>query len=81
MAEHPNETLGERIKNLRENKLVTDARNLPHKMTQQELADQCGCCKDTISRIECGIHEPQFSLVIKIARALYVSIDYLAECV
>ena len=63
-------TFGERLKRLRE------ARG----WSQQELADQSGVPYITIYRCERGLHqEPRVSIAAKLARALGVSLDVLAN--
>lgn len=46
-------------------------------INQKWLADKAGTTEATISRYINGIHQPQMSVVIAIAKALDVSIDYL----
>lgn len=47
-------------------------------MTQQQLADACGCARETIGNLESGKYEPSFALMDKIACALGVSVYKLA---
>jgi transcriptional regulator with XRE-family HTH domain len=47
-------------------------------MSQHELARLCGLSINQISRYELGLREPTSTSLVKIARALNVSIDYLA---
>lgn len=47
--------------------------------TQQSLADYCGCSRAVIGAYEEGRAEPPLKLLIKIARALKVTIDKLVK--
>ncbi|MCI8404446.1 MAG: helix-turn-helix transcriptional regulator [Clostridia bacterium] len=49
------------------------------KLTQEQLADMTGISQKHISRLERGIHTPHFDMIIKIAKALDVSIDTFVE--
>ena len=63
-------TFGERLKRLRE------ARG----WSQQDLADESGVPYITIYRCERGLHqEPRVGVAAKLARALGVSLDVLAD--
>jgi transcriptional regulator with XRE-family HTH domain len=63
-------TFGQRLAQLR------DARG----WSQQELADRSGVPYITIYRCERGVHqEPRVSIAAKLARALGVSLDVLAN--
>ena len=63
-------TFGERLKRLRETR----------GWSQQELADRSGVPYITIYRCERGLHqEPRVSVAAKLARALGVSLDILAN--
>jgi len=63
-------TFGERLRRLRE------ARG----WSQQELADRSGVPYITIYRCERGMHqEPRVGVAAKLARALGVSLDVLAD--
>jgi transcriptional regulator with XRE-family HTH domain len=71
------ETFGMRVKRLREAKLVKwNGEEKP--MTQEQLAERCNCCKETISRIERDEQIPMFPLGLAIAKALGVSPYVLA---
>lgn len=50
---------------------------LSKKLTQQQLAEQVGLAKPTISCYEKGKREPNILMVKKIAKTLNVSLDYL----
>ncbi len=80
MAQTTTETFGERVKRLREAKLVTQPSGEEKTMTQEILADRCNCDKCTISRIERNEIIPGLSLTKALARELGVTMDYLAEC-
>jgi len=45
-------------------------------MTQQELADLLGVSKSTISSYECGVSQPSFDRLIRLANIFNVSLDY-----
>ena len=47
-------------------------------ISQHELARLCGLSINQISRYELGVREPTSISLVKIARALNVSMDYLA---
>jgi len=47
---------------------VRDLRQQTGEMTQQELADRCGCTRQTIIALEQGRYVPSLSLALKIAR-------------
>lgn len=40
------------------------------KMSQEELANQCGVIRQTISNIECGLSKPSVELAKKIGKIL-----------
>lgn len=42
-------------------------------VTQEELAERIGCHFNTISRIDRGLVDPSFVMIIRIARALEMS--------
>jgi len=44
-------------------------------MTQQELADQCGCTRQTIIALEQGRYVPSLSLALQIARTFSQPVD------
>jgi transcriptional regulator with XRE-family HTH domain len=44
-----------------------------NRLSQQELADKVGCNVITISRIERGVQEPAWPLVLRICAALNVN--------
>lgn len=79
MAQTTTETLGERVKRLRETILVTLPSGAEKIMTQEILAERCDCDKCTISRIERNEILPSLSLAKYLARELVVTLDYLAE--
>lgn len=62
-------TFGERLRQLRE------ARG----WVQEQLADVAGVSTATISRIEAGLREPGWGTVVKLARALGVSVAAFDE--
>lgn len=79
MATQPHEeTLGQRVKRLREAKTALDPLGKPTEMTQEILARECQCSKDTISRIECDRQLPSWELGIALAKALGTTMGYLA---
>lgn len=47
------------------------------KLTQRTVAEKMGVTSDTISRIERGVHTPEFKQVVGLAHALNVTTDYL----
>ena len=61
------ETLGKRIKHFRKQK----------KLTQKELAKALGISRDTLASWEVDRREPDYEIVIKIARFFDVSLDFL----
>lgn len=46
-------------------------------LTQAELAEACGCWRDTIANIERGSHNPSLELALKISRELNRPIEGL----
>ncbi len=48
-------------------------------LTQRQLADITGISQNHISRLERGIHNPHFDMIVKIAKALNVSVDAFVE--
>lgn len=48
-------------------------------LTQRQLSDITGISENHISRVERGIHIPNFDIMVKIAKALDVSIDVFVE--
>ncbi len=44
-------------------------------ITQQQLADLVGCSRQTINSIEKGKFNPSIELVLKLSRALGVSVE------
>ncbi|HSF86273.1 MAG TPA: helix-turn-helix transcriptional regulator [Acidimicrobiia bacterium] len=48
-------------------------------MTQQELADQVGCTRQTIVVLEKGRYVPSLSLAFQIARVFDKSVDQVFE--
>lgn len=61
------ETIGERIKTLREIR----------KMTQVRLALELGVTQETISGYETGRIRPSYDILVKMANCLNTSLDYL----
>ena len=51
---------------------------LEKKMTQEQVSEITGISQKHLSRIERGIHAPNFNTVIAIAKALNISISSLA---
>ena len=49
------------------------------KVTQTELAERIGCTQSTIVRLESGKHTPLLSSVGKVAQALKIDIDLVAD--
>lgn len=48
-------------------------------LTQRQLSEMTGISQNHISRLERGIHIPHFDVIVKIAKALDISIDVLVE--
>lgn len=48
--------------------------------TQQQLADECGCRRETIAKLEAGRHEPSLKLAYSITRALNANHGKRIEC-
>ena len=48
-------------------------------MTQQELADRCGCTRQTVIMLEQGKYVPSLSLAFRITIALGSSIEDIFE--
>lgn len=46
------------------------------RMTQNELAEKCGCSSNHISAIENGINRPSVELLIRLSYLLGESVDY-----
>lgn len=46
------------------------------KMTQEELADKCGCSSNHLSAVENGTNRPSVELIIRISAILNESVDY-----
>lgn len=46
------------------------------KMTQNELAEICGCSSNHLSAVENGTNRPSIELIIRISSALNESVDY-----
>ena len=44
-------------------------------MTQQELAEQAGCTRQTINAIEAGKYVPSLSLAFELARVFRVKVE------
>lgn len=79
MTEPTTETIGARVKRLREKIKVTLPLGEETTMTQEILARECKCDKGTISRIERNEIIPSLCLAKALARELGVTLDYLAE--
>ena len=62
-------TIGNRIRKCRKSA----------KLTQRQLADITEISESHISRIERGIHNPHFDMIIKIAKVLDVPVDAFLE--
>lgn len=45
--------------------------------SQKQLAEMCGVAPSTFNGYETGVHDPKSDTLIKIARAVNVSVDYL----
>ena len=45
-------------------------------MTQEDLANMCGCTSNHLSAIENGDHKPSFDLMLNIAVSLGETLDY-----
>jgi len=61
------ETIGQRIKHLREKK----------ELTQKQLADLVGITEASLSRYENDLREPKAEIVSRIAKALNTTTDFL----
>ena len=62
-------TFGDRLRHERESR----------GWTQKQLAEKARVPQETISRLETGKHRgPQIEVAVKLAKALKVSLDYLA---
>ena len=46
-----------------------------HGLTQQGLADRCGCTRQTIIAVEAGKYVPSLSLAFEIARAFDAGVE------
>ena len=46
-------------------------------LSQDELAETCGCCGSFIGKIENGRSLPSLDMIVKIANALNVTVDQL----
>lgn len=46
-------------------------------MSQDELAEKCGCCGSYIGKIENGKSLPSLEMIVKIANALDATVDQL----
>lgn len=57
-------------------KRIQSARKDAH-MTQDDLADKCGCTSKYVSNIETGKKTPSLDLLTKISSALEVTVDSL----
>lgn len=58
--------IGMRIRTARKNR----------KMTQEEVAQACGCSNNHLSAVESGVNKPSLELIIRLATVLDSSIDY-----
>ena len=54
---------------------VRELRQASSEMTQQELADRCGCTRQTIIALEQGRYVPSLSLALKIARTFVRNVE------
>jgi transcriptional regulator with XRE-family HTH domain len=60
-------------------RIIANARHR-HGSTLQDISDETGVCKVSISQIERDeVKDPGFRTVVKIARALNLSLDELAQ--
>ena len=59
--------IGQRIQKLRQDR----------KITQNKLAEICGCSSNHISAVENGTNRPSIELIIKISAVLNESVDYI----
>lgn len=46
-------------------------------MSQAALADLLGVSRSTVANWECGIREPNISMLIKLSKVLNTSVDWL----
>ena len=58
--------IGQRIQKIRKDR----------KLTQNELAEKCGCSSNHLSAIETGTNKPSVELMIRISAVLNESVDY-----
>lgn len=49
------------------------------KLTQEQLANIIGISQKHLSRMEQGYHNPHFDIIIAIAKAINVPVDFLAD--
>ena len=49
------------------------------KLTQEQLAEIIGISQTHLSRMEQGYHNPHFDIIIAIAKAVNIPIDFLAD--
>ena len=48
-------------------------------LTQEELADKAGCSVIALSKYETGVNRPTFEILVALAIALNVSVDYFIQ--
>jgi transcriptional regulator with XRE-family HTH domain len=49
-------------------------------ISQQELAERAGCALQTVSKLERGVQEPAWPLVLALANALDVGVEVFVQC-
>jgi putative transcriptional regulator len=49
-------------------------------MTQQELADRCGCTRQTIVALEQGKYVPSLALAFRVARVFGRGVEEVFRC-
>lgn len=57
---------------------LIDARRKRH-LTQDQLAKELGCARETITRIEAGKQSPSFRMLLEIAKALNLGVSLLPQ--
>jgi putative transcriptional regulator len=55
--------------------IIRQLRFIKGEMTQQRLADQIGCTRQTIIMLEQGRYVPSLALALRIAEAFELSVD------
>lgn len=48
-------------------------------LSQEDLADKAGISRQYLSRLETGRHDPSLSMLVKLAKALKVTVAKLVE--